>query len=346
MTKPPYVVPSMAEIRALRPNGLRIVSTFSGCGGSCLGFRMAGYRVAWANEFIESARDTYRANADPTTVLDARDIRQVQPAEIRAIVGDAEIDVLEGSPPCASFSTAGNREQDWGRVKSYSDGAQRTDDLFDEYVRLVAGLRPRAFVAENVSGLIKGVAKGVFRRVLDALSIDDAYVVGAKLLDAQWLGVPQGRQRVIFVGVRRDVASRAPFPEPLPYRYTLSDALRTLDAPVDREASFLAYAIYPHWLRLKPGQTSEKYFSLVRPSLAKPCPTVTATAGNPGAASVTHPLEPRKFSTAELRRICSFPDDFVLAGTYEQKVERLGRSVPPIMMRAVAEALRPVLGGE
>ncbi|CAO3439428.1 DNA-cytosine methyltransferase (EC 2.1.1.37) [Azospirillum argentinense] len=126
----------MAEIAALSWNGFTAASTFSG-GGSSLGYRMAGFRVAWASEFIEAARDTYRANAAPYTVLDPRDIRQVKPEDILSAIGmrPGELDLFDGSPPCASFSTAGKREKGWGRAKAYSDTVQRTDDLFFEYIR-------------------------------------------------------------------------------------------------------------------------------------------------------------------------------------------------------------------
>jgi DNA (cytosine-5)-methyltransferase 1 len=223
--RPPYRIASMAEIAALPPNGYSVVSTFSGCGGSCLGFRMAGFTVLWASEFIEAARRSYAANA-PTTPLDARDIREVTAADILAATGLArgELDVLEGSPPCASFSTAGKRSAGWGKVRSYSDTAQRTDDLFMEYARLLEGLQPRVFVAENVAGLTRGVAVGYFREILAALRAA-GYTVGARVLDAQWLGVPQTRQRLIFVGVRNDLGVAPAFPRPLPYRYTLADAV-------------------------------------------------------------------------------------------------------------------------
>src|SRR5437764_9968905 len=82
LTKPTYKVPSMAEVAALPWNGFNAVSTFSGCGGSSLGYRMAGYRVLWASEFVEAARATYRANAAAYTILDGRDIRQVKPTDI------------------------------------------------------------------------------------------------------------------------------------------------------------------------------------------------------------------------------------------------------------------------
>lgn len=419
-TKPPYRVPLLSEVEAVPSNGFRIVSTFSGCGGSCLGFRMAGFKTLMASEFVPAARETYAAN-HPGVPVDDRDIRLLSVEDVLARTGlvAGELDVLEGSPPCASFSTAGKGKKGWGEVRSYSDVKQRTDDLFFEYARLLRGLLPKVFVAENVSGLVKGAAKGYFKQILAELK-GCGYVVEARVLDAQWLGVPQARQRVIFVGVRGDLGLPPAFPSPLPYRYSIRDALPELTsiaAPrqaeqfpeargvfnVDRPAltvsavgmsvfgphqvvvtskghgffkggeidierpaptvtttpdsaayyghgvavavppqdvSIERFAIGPEWKKLRPGEASEKYFNLVRPDPDLPVPTVTQAGGTMGAASVTHPHEPRKFTIAELRRLCAFPDDFVLTGTYKQQWERLGRSVPPLMMRAVAEVVR------
>ncbi len=219
----------MSEIAALPWNGFNVVSTFSGAGGSCLGYRLAGFKVLWANEFIPAARETYRAN-HPDTFLDERDIRVVQAADILAAtgLGVGDIDLFDGSPPCSSFSMAGSREKGWGAAKAYSGTMQRTDDLFFEYARLLRGLQPKTFVAENGSGLIKGTAKGYFFESLQGLT-EAGYEVVAKLLDAQWLGVPQQRKRLIFVGVRRDLFERyhcAPtHPKPLPYHYTVREAI-------------------------------------------------------------------------------------------------------------------------
>lgn len=435
-TKPPYRVPSMAEIAALPDSGYRAISLFAGCGGSCLGYRMAGIRVVWANEFIPAARETYAANF-PGTMVDGRDIRMIQPQDVLDAIGlrAGEFDLLDGSPPCASFSTAGNRSEDWGKVKKYSDTQQRTDDLFFEYARLLKGIRPKVFVAENVSGLVKGVAKGYFLEVLAALKVC-GYRVASRLLDAQWLGVPQARQRLIFIGVRNDLGLDPVFPTPLPYRYSVREALpwivrgkyganwRSADAPsptvsasmarnpanntqglelveakrgarlihdtrgnrpakdftdepcptitvgvegcnsyhyqvvtpreggaaaapcdaaaaphIEAESDITGYAIGKEWDRLGAGQKG-KYLNFIKPRIDRPCPTVTQTGGITGAASVVHPTERRKFSIAELKRICGFPDDFVLTGTYAQQWERLGRAVPPVMMSHIARTIR------
>jgi DNA (cytosine-5)-methyltransferase 1 len=372
--KPPYRVPSMAEIAALPWNGLTVASTFSGCGGSSLGYRMAGFKVAWANEFIPAAQDTYKANAAADCFLDRRDVRTIRHEEILEQLGmkAGELDLFDGSPPCASFSTAGKREAGWGEAKKYSDTKQRTDDLFFEYIRLLKGLQPRVFIAENVSGLVKGTAKGYFLEILAAMKAS-GYRVACRVLDAQWLGVPQQRQRTIFIGVRNDLNLDPVHPKPLAYRYSVREALPWIDgrveyhgfkkenevmdkgelspailasgatqqrSTVEAETDISRYAIGKEWDKLKPGEQSGKYFSLVKPSLDSPVPCIQASHGGASIAGVVHPTEKRKFTIAELRRLCAFPDDFILTGTYAQQWERLGRSVPPVMMSHIAAAVR------
>lgn len=376
MNKPPYKVLSMEEIRSLPWNGFTAASTFSGCGGSSTGYRMAGFKILWASEFIDAARDSYKANAAPYTIVDGRDIREVQPDDILKATGlkPGELDLFDGSPPCASFSTAGKREAGWGKVKKYSDKEQRTDDLFFEFTRMIRGIQPKTFVAENVSGLIKGTAKGYFLEILKELKAC-GYRVSCKVLDAQWLGVPQARQRTIFIGVREDLGLDPIHPKPLAYRYSLRDALPWIDrveqgrqgnfgsageditdAPCrtvlatqplqfdaygpESEADISRYAIGAEWDNLKPGEQSDKYFNLVRTDPDKPSPTVCGSHGNSSTAGITHPHEKRKFTIAELKRICGFPDDFILKGTYAQQWERCGRAVPPVMMSHIAATVR------
>lgn len=376
MNKPPYKVPSMEEIRSLPWNGFTAASTFSGCGGSSTGYRMAGFKILWASEFIDAARDSYKANAAPYTIVDGRDIREVQPEDILKATGlnPGELDLFDGSPPCASFSTAGKREAGWGKVKKYSDKEQRTDDLFFEFTRMIRGIQPKTFVAENVSGLIKGTAKGYFLEILKELKAC-GYRVSCKVLDAQWLGVPQARQRTIFVGVREDLGLDPVHPKPLAYRYSVRDALpwivdarqtKVFNEPdrvfaetpsptittlgigakrndcciVEAETDISRYAIGAEWDKLKPGEQSDKYFNLVRTDPGKPSPTVCGSHGNSSTAGIKHPHEKRKFTIAELKRICGFPDDFILKGTYAQQWERCGRAVPPVMMSHIAATVR------
>lgn len=346
LTKPAYRVPTMDEVRSVPWNGFTCVSTFSGCGGSSTGYRMAGFKVLWASEFIDSARETYRANAAPHTVVDGRDIRLVKAKDILDSTGlkVGELDLFDGSPPCSSFSSAGRREEGWGKVKQYSDKAQRTDDLFFEYSRLLRDLQPKTFVAENVSGLVKGTAKGYFLEILRELK-SCGYRVSCKVLDAQWLGVPQARQRTIFVGVRSDLEATPVHPSPLQYRYTVGEAIAGLLA--GGEAKWLKQGTDTHrfWLASKPGDAlsvacnrltgKTSFLTHVKQSPSRPANTITQ-----GTQQLYHWQEPRTLTLEELRRVGGFPDDFKLCGDFRQRWERIGRAVPPVMMYHIAAAIR------
>jgi DNA (cytosine-5)-methyltransferase 1 len=138
LKKPVYQLPSMEDIKKVEPNGYKVVSTFSGCGGSSLGYKLAGYKVIWANEFIPRAAEVYKLNHNGTPI-NSNDIRNIKPEDILKETGlkKGELDLLDGSPPCATFSMSGKREQHWNKVKKYSDTKQRTDDLFLEYIRIL-----------------------------------------------------------------------------------------------------------------------------------------------------------------------------------------------------------------
>jgi DNA (cytosine-5)-methyltransferase 1 len=341
--KPAYKVPSMTEIAAIPWNGYKVASTFSGCGGSCLGYRMAGYRVVYANEFIPEAQATYKAN-HPNSFLDPRDIRTIQPAEIFEASGIAtgELDLLDGSPPCSAFSTAGKREGGWGEVKKYSDTEQRVDDLFFEYVRLLKGLQPKVFVAENVTGLIKGTAKGYFKVILAAMK-EAGYNVTCRVLDSRWLGVPQARQRTIFIGTRKDLSVLPVHPQPLPYCYTIGEALENVPTPSLFRPLTAGTRLHDYWEASKPGDQFNKiskkrrgvdaFYSHIKMSPARQANTITQVC------AMYHWDEPRSLTIAELKRVSGFPDDFILTGSFSKQWERIGRAVPPVMMSHVAATI-------
>jgi DNA (cytosine-5)-methyltransferase 1 len=329
---------------------LTAVSTFSGAGGSCVGYEQAGYDVVWANEFIPAAAATYTAN-HPTTILDTRDIRSITPGHIlkTTMLKRGEIDLLDGSPPCAAFSTGGARSANWGKTVRYSDTKQRTDDLFDEFVRILDGLQPKTFVAENVPGLARGPAAGYFKHIHAALEAC-GYRVKAMLVDASRLGVPQARRRIIFAGVRRDLGRDPVFPvpgKPVPMSTVLGrQAVLWVNNPRNKNAT---------WDRIP---------------ATRPCPTVQAIGIHGRAIAQTcltgvphlttdpevgvslhqtypnllaehpHPHGARVFSIGELKALCGFPATYILTGTYAQRWERLGRAVPPPMMRAIATSLK------
>ncbi len=363
----------MAEVDAIVPNGLTVASTFAGAGGSCLGYRMAGMSVLWANEFEPASVATYAAN-HPKTILDTRDIRDVSGQDILDAVGP--VDILDGSPPCQSFSMAGKRSSGWGKSIAHADGTtQRSDDLFFEFARLLGELRPRAFVAENVRGLVQGVAKGYFKRIVAAL-VTQGYVVRARVLDAQWLGVPQHRERVVILGLRDDLGFTPEFPLPLPYRYSMADACPWLGgSSIEGANGFDGHAERSTEQPSATVQASRPVAVQARKAVAsEPCPTVLAVNGGwsdirlerrghgfyPGESKSLDDSAPtvtamggaiwgqvsgRPLTIAEVKRLCSFPDDFELQGSYAQQWARLGNSVPPLMMFAVAKVLAAQLRG-
>lgn len=351
--KPPYCVPLMSKIAALPWNGFKVVSTFAGAGGSSTGYRMAGFKVALANEFVPIAQDSYRANMDPSTVIDPRGIQEVTAASILEATGlkEGDLDLFDGSPPCQAFSTAGKRAKGWGTDRAYEHGAcQKNEDLFPEYIRVLAALKPKVFVAENVSGLVKGVAKGFFLEILAGLKAC-GYRVEARVLDAQWLGVPQMRQRLIFMGVRNDLGANPVFPKPLTYQYTVRDALPWI-VRCEEMAGYNGHQMLDSGrpsqsILLTGSHHCEAHLGTFHGdrSIDDVAPTVQ-THGRPKTlneltiASGPAGIERRKFTIAEVKRICAFPDDFILKGTYAQQWERLGNSVPPVMMAAIAVTIR------
>lgn len=178
-----------------------VFSTFACGGGSSMGYKRAGYRVLGNCEIDPKIAAVYAANLHPAMsyVEDIRDFnrRDDLPDELYAL------DVLDGSPPCSTFSTAGIREKAWGVEKRFAEGQklQRLDDLFFAYLETVGKLRPKCFVAENVMGLVAGNARGYVHEIVrDAQAM--GYAVQVFRLNAAFMGVPQRRERVFFVGNR------------------------------------------------------------------------------------------------------------------------------------------------
>lgn len=349
-----YKVPTMKQIEKVKgTNGYNVVSTFSGCGGSCLGYEMAGYNVLYANEFIPEAQRTYRAN-HKNVYLDTRDIRVIQPEEILEMtkLKKGELDLFDGSPPCSSFSTAGKREKGWGEVKTYSDTKQRTDDLFFEYIRILKGIYPKVFVAENVKGITQGKAKGYLKEIMHEME-ESGYNVTAQIIDAQYLSVPQHRERCIIIGVRNDLGIKPPKIKPINKIVTLREALESVENN-QKEVDWLLeqqkkYKTYHVLQRMKKNPRKRisgatimngSYFNLIRESMHQACSTICQKNGIISFSGNVHPLYDRKFTIKELKRICSFPDDFILTGRYEKQWERLGRAVPPLMMYYISRTVK------
>ena len=339
-----YKIETVQELKDLTGGGrhkFEVVSLFAGGGGSSIGYRMAGGKVLAVNEFIPEAVATYSANWPDTKVING-DIRGITAQDVLNEIGKqpGELDVLDGSPPCSAFSAAGAREKNWGKTKKYSDASQaNVEDLFFDYIRILDGVKPKVFIAENVAGIGKGAAKGYLNEIIREMR-RCGYTVVCKVLNAKWLGVPQSRPRAIFIGVRNDIWRKEyegkTHPTPSDKIVTLAEAFAGL-AVTDRdlkETNIEKYATYLELKKLGPGGQSKKYFQLCKANKDDVSGCITATAGALSAAAVRH-WDNRAFSVSEVKRIMSVPDDYILTGDYSQRVERLGRMVAPLMYKAV-----------
>jgi DNA (cytosine-5)-methyltransferase 1 len=186
----------------------KVFSCFACGGGSTMGYKLAGFDVLGCNEIDPKMMEAYKTNHNPKysylEPIQTFKLREDLPQELY------ELDILDGSPPCSSFSMAGNREKDWGKEKKFREGQaeQVLDNLFFDFIDLANKLRPKVVIAENVKGLLLGNAKEYVRRIYR--EFDNAgYYVQHWLLDASKMGVPQRRERVFFIAMRKDLA--APF---------------------------------------------------------------------------------------------------------------------------------------
>ncbi len=316
------------------PDAPTVISTFAGGGGSTTGYKMAGFHELLAVEWDDNAVQTLRLNY-PELAIYHGDIAKLSVEETLERTGLARgrLDVLDGSPPCQGFSTAGRRLLDDPR-----------NQLFREYVRLLRGLQPKVFVMENVSGMVKGKMKLVFVEILKELKAS-GYNVSARLLNAMYFSVPQSRERMIFIGVREDLKTKPSYPraqtlKPITLRQALEGVVNTEDELKDsrykdglRSSQLLA--------QLKPWEQGSKvtggsHFGLKRLDFSRPSGTVLKQDGSGASCSCCHPYELRRLTIRELKRVGSLPDSYQLVGKYAQQWERIGNSVPPLMMRAIA----------
>jgi DNA (cytosine-5)-methyltransferase 1 len=327
-----------------------VVSLFAGGGGSSTGYRLAGGKVLAINEFIPAAQEVYAKNY-PDTHIFKEDVRELTSEMILKQIGKevGELDILDGSPPCSAFSLAGKREKGWGTSKRYSDSEQRVDDLFFEFARILKGIQPKVFIAENVKGLTIGASKnllgsdqldmfGAHEDTIYHTLVNCGYKVRFKVLNASDYFVPQSRERIIFIGVRNDFDIQITYPERSPINVSVHDAIHDLIPDDFRKLSPTLERIFDD---LKLGEptlsygvrTGDKMGGTQRSKCFKDIPSRTITT----TPEVFHYTQRRTLAINELKRICGFPDDYYTGKGFNKSWERLGRAVPPLMMAAVAK---------
>lgn len=309
-----------------------VISTFAGCGGSSLGYSMAGFRELLAVEWDDNAVETFKLNFPDVPVYHG-DIAKLSVEQALEMTGlkPGELDILDGSPPCQGFSTAGKRNL-------YDERNQ----LFREYVRLLQGLQPKVFVIENVSGMVKGKMKLIFAEILRELKAS-GYTVSARLMNAMYFHVPQSRERIIFIGVREDVGIAPSHPRGDSVPVSIA---RALDIPSDVgclqyrhsyaaggkvEIATVPFSA-PSLTITKASNYSVKRYGDRIANLNKPVGAITKI----GRWFLS---DKEEFSLAAYQRLASFPEAFRFTDFANGKA-RIGNSVPPLFMRAIAQHIR------
>jgi len=322
MTNKPDCAWMLADLDNVPKNGVKVMSTFACGGGSSMGYKRAGCEIVAANDIDPEMAWHYQRNLKPKHyfLCPIGDL----------ITGDLppelfDLDILDGSPPCSTFSMAGSREKAWGKDKHFREGQakQVLSDLFFDYLDLVERLKPKVAIAENVKGMILGNAKG-YTKLIMARFREIGYRPQLFLINAADCGVPQRRERVFFCAVRNDID--VPPLQLAPTHRWISAGEACADVRDDLGGYQMVTASNQrHTLagRTKPWP------------MTQPSPTLVAQSRDElidqkkGFASWTY---------ADAKRLGSFPDD------YQAKSDKIGRymigmSVPPKMTEVVARAV-------
>ena len=322
------------DLKKVKKNGYKVFTTFSCGGGSSMGYKLAGFDVVGNCEIDPKINAMYVKNHHPkyNFLMGVQDFYKLDniPEEL------FDIDVLDGSPPCSTFSMQGGREKFWGQEKKFREGQakQVLSDLFFEFIKVAEVLRPKVVIAENVKGMVSGNAKGYVNLIRKAFG-DIGYDVQLFLLNAATMGVPQKRERVFFVCRRRDLGlpqiklgfNEKPIfygefadSEYIPFnKQTLVAQRWNRRKPIDKNIADTV-------ARTENGKVSgfsQAYIKMNEVSN-------TLTAGS-------RPLRFDKPGFITDRDVCilsTFPIDYDFDGNDAQYV--CGMSVPPFMMRGVA----------
>lgn len=353
MTDRKTVKPKRAPSTGKPGEGLRILSFFTGCGGLDLGFEQAGFQTVYATDIDPDSCATLRLNAgrhlNPEMRVEEADIVKLDPRTL-----PKGIDLVIGGPPCQSFSASGRRA---------GGAAGRLDQrgtLFEAYCKIIAHVKPKAFVFENVRGIL-GTNKGEDWKVIVSSFAKLGYTMTYRLLDALDYGVPQQRERMFLVG--HQLGAPFLFPEPThgpdsksrrPH-VSVGEAFKGIKEDEDVAALELTGGKYSHLLPLVPPGQNYLFFTAKRgyprPIFAyrsrfsdflykadpdTPVKTIIASPGK-----YTGPLhwENRYFSVREYMRLQGFPDDYIFSGARDDIIRQIGNSVSPRIAYQLALAI-------
>lgn len=323
-----------SDLKNVDNNGLKVLSTFSCGGGSSYGYKLAGYEVLGNVEIDHKINAMYVKNHRPkyNFRMDIREFNQLEsiPEELR------NLDILDGSPPCSTFSMAGSREKAWGVEKKFREGQKKQvlDDLFMEFMHTVSILRPKVVVAENVDGMTRGKSRYYITMVINEFK-KLGYDVQMFRLNAMFMGVPQSRVRIFFVANRMNFPPLVmnPNERPIPYGKIASRTAK----PISKSTK--AYGLMKHHMLPSDnsiGDINERVYGKLSNfntpifRFSKVCPTITAN-------SAAYREDICHVPDADIISASTFPQDYDFNGNQVKYV--CGMSVPPLMMAYIARQI-------
>lgn len=326
----------LSELKDIKPNGYKVMSCFHCGGGSTMGYKLSGYEVLGGVEIDPEMMAIYKLNHNPkySFLMGIQDFNKLPREEIPKEFFD--LDILDGSPPCSSFSMAGSREKAWGKNKKFREGqaVQVLDDLFFHFIETARILQPKVVVAENVKGLIMGKAKGYVKQIAQMFK-HAGYDLQLFLLNAAFMGVPQKRERTFFIAKKKGLD--------LP-----SLNLNFKEKPINLKEAFLnchkrgkdqSFSVMKkYYEKCKEGKSFSSvhpkgsYFHAIKIASNQPAPTLTTKP------VFYHWESMRLLSDLEYSRCFSFPDDFDSIKTEKRYI--CGMSVPPYMMNRVSKQIQ------
>jgi len=305
-----------------------VVDFFCGAGGLSRGFEDAGYRVVGAVDVNDDFLDTYRKNSPSHTTVLNEDLSSIEPSALKEKIGISSVPVVIGGPPCKGFSLAGKRDKDDER-----------NELVFHFFNHAFEYSPEIIVMENVPGILSMDVLPYVEELCD----DNGYDVRYKKLDASEYGVPQSRERVVTVAIRRGSSASFSFPKP-----TVSSPKTVREAIVDPDLSDLPnhedtktnhqQSTVEALDELEFGESRYDNYSeswkRIHPD--SPAPTVKENHGAP----FVHPFEPRVGTVRECAILQSFPDDFEFVGSKSNQLKVVGNAVPPRLAEVVAKSIQ------
>lgn len=316
---------SLSDLKDIPKNDLKVFSCFSGGGGSSMGYKMSGCNVIGFCEIDKKMSRNYLLNLKTRLpyIMPIQDISK-NDSIIKQI---GEIDILDGSPPCSSFTMIGNRLKDWGKKRVFKEGNyhQVLDTLFFNFIDFAKMINPKVIIAENVKGILLGKAKEYTNEIMKRLRAL-GYITQVFLLNGNKMGLPQNRERVFFIANKKKKIDLTFNERPIPVK----------DIKVK---SFIGNSVnklsVKRWKRCCVGRGFSastirgKNFNYIKVNPLSSLPTIIAKS------CLYHWEKPVRISEEVLIKASSFPNDYKF---YRCKpVYILGMSVPPLMMHKISE---------